>query len=187
MISYRNTSCMYVGVLVRYVYIPISAVKQLIRMTHTGAERNIRNQGGLVWNVLTPLMSMSVIGQLPSQRQVTRSFGVFFDLRLNKRMSKLSKRRRFETASRSLWRHCYVILKGVKAPAPRMIQYIRICAQVSWTLCIYFVCIVCNVKKNHTGYLSPFLFLVYFWDMIADIFQFTLRYTLMNSRVIADV
>ena len=31
-----------------------------------------------------------VIGEFPSQRQVTRSFGVFFDLRLNKRLSKQS-------------------------------------------------------------------------------------------------
>ena len=41
----------------------------------------------------------------PSQRVVTRSFDVFFDLRLNKRFSKQSRRRWFETPSRSLWRH----------------------------------------------------------------------------------
>ena len=40
------------------------------------------------------------------QRPVTRSFDVFFELRLNKRLSKQSRRRWFETASRSLWRHC---------------------------------------------------------------------------------
>ena len=37
----------------------------------------------------------------PSQRPVTRSFDVFFDLHLNKRLSK-----QFETPSRPLWRHC---------------------------------------------------------------------------------
>ena len=47
-----------------------------------------------------------VTGEVPSQRPVTRSFGVFFDLRLNKRLSKQSIRRWFETPSRSLWRHC---------------------------------------------------------------------------------
>ena len=41
----------------------------------------------------------------PSQRPVTRSFAVFFDLRLNKRLSKQSRRWWFETPSRSLWRH----------------------------------------------------------------------------------
>ena len=37
---------------------------------------------------------------------VTRIFDVFFDLRPNKRLSKQSRRRWFETPSRSLWRHC---------------------------------------------------------------------------------
>ena len=41
-----------------------------------------------------------------SQRPVTRSFDVFFDLRLNKRLSKQSWRRWFETPSCSFWRHC---------------------------------------------------------------------------------
>ena len=47
-----------------------------------------------------------VIGEFPSQRPVTRSFDVFFDLLSNKRFSKQSRRRWFETSSRSLWRHC---------------------------------------------------------------------------------
>ena len=47
-----------------------------------------------------------VTGEFPSQRPVTRSFDVFFDLRLNKRLSKQSRRRWLETPSRSLWRHC---------------------------------------------------------------------------------
>ena len=41
-----------------------------------------------------------------SQKSVTRSFDIFFDLRLNKRLSKQSRRRSFEPQSRSLWRHC---------------------------------------------------------------------------------
>ena len=41
-----------------------------------------------------------------SQRPVTRSFDVFFDLRLNKRFSKQSWGRWFEMTSRSLWRRC---------------------------------------------------------------------------------
>ena len=42
----------------------------------------------------------------PSKGSVTRSFDAFFDLHLHKRMNKQSKRRWFETPSRSLWRHC---------------------------------------------------------------------------------
>ena len=47
-----------------------------------------------------------VTDEFPSQRPVVRSFDVFFDLRLNKRLSKQSRRRRFEMPSSSLWRHC---------------------------------------------------------------------------------
>ena len=44
-----------------------------------------------------------VTGEFPTHRPVTQSFDVFFDLRLNKRLSKQSW---FESLSRSLWRHC---------------------------------------------------------------------------------
>ena len=49
-----------------------------------------------------------VTGGFPSQRRMTRSL-VFFDLRLNQRLSKQPKRRWFETPSRSLYRHCKAI------------------------------------------------------------------------------
>ena len=45
-----------------------------------------------------------VTGGFPSQRPVTRSFDVFFDL--NKQLSKQSIRWWFETPSPALWRHC---------------------------------------------------------------------------------
>ena len=46
-----------------------------------------------------------VPGEFPAQRSVTRSFDVFFHLRLNKRLSKQSWGWWFETLSRPLWRH----------------------------------------------------------------------------------
>ena len=46
-----------------------------------------------------------VLGEFPSQRPVTRSFDVFFELRMNKRLSKQSWGWWFETLSSSLWRH----------------------------------------------------------------------------------
>ena len=49
-----------------------------------------------------------VTGEFPSQRPVTRSFDVFFDPRLKKRLSKQSWGWWFEMLSRSLWRHCDV-------------------------------------------------------------------------------
>ena len=47
-----------------------------------------------------------VTGEFPAQRPVTRSFDVFFDLRLNKRLSKQWWGWWFETPSRPLRRHC---------------------------------------------------------------------------------
>ena len=47
-----------------------------------------------------------VTGEFPTQRPVTRSLDVSFDLHLNKRLSKQSWGWRFETSSRPLWRHC---------------------------------------------------------------------------------
>ena len=44
-------------------------------------------------------------GEFPAQRPVARSFDVFFDLCLNKRLSKQSWGWWCETLSRSLWRH----------------------------------------------------------------------------------
>ena len=47
-----------------------------------------------------------VPGEFPAQRPVTRSFDVFFDLRLNKRLRKQSWGWWFETQSCPLWRQC---------------------------------------------------------------------------------
>ena len=46
-----------------------------------------------------------VPGEFPTQRPATRSFNVFFDLRLNKPFSKQPWGWWFETLSRSVWRH----------------------------------------------------------------------------------
>ena len=54
----------------------------------------------------------SVTTEFPSHRPVMQSFDVFFDLPLNKRLSKQSWGWWFEMQSRSLWRHC----NGCKKP-----------------------------------------------------------------------
>ena len=53
-----------------------------------------------------------VTGEFPAQMPVTRSFDVFFDLRLNKRLSKQSWDWWFETPWRPLWCHCNVLTKN---------------------------------------------------------------------------
>ena len=50
---------------------------------------------------------------IPPQRSVSRSVNVFFDHRLNKRLSKQSWGSWFETTSRSVWRHCNAPLNVV--------------------------------------------------------------------------
>ena len=58
-------------------------------------------------------------GEFPALRPITRSFNVFFDLRLNKRLSKQSWGWWFETPSRPLWRHrnlIYVQNKQYSSP-----------------------------------------------------------------------
>ena len=52
-------------------------------------------------------------GEFPTQRPVTLSFDVFFDLRLNKRLSKQPWGWWFETPSLSLWHHCNVYMKNL--------------------------------------------------------------------------
>ena len=49
-----------------------------------------------------------VPGEFPSQRPVTQSFDVFFDLCLNKRLGKQSWGWWFETLPRPFWRHSKV-------------------------------------------------------------------------------
>ena len=64
------------------------------------------SSNGNIFRVTGPLCGkFTGPGEFPAQRPVTRSFGVYFDLRLNKRLSKQSWGWWFETLSRSLWRH----------------------------------------------------------------------------------
>ena len=58
-----------------------------------------------VFSALLAFCEGNVHGLL-SQRPGTRNFDVFFDLHLNKRLSKQPRRWWSETPSRSLWRHC---------------------------------------------------------------------------------
>ena len=67
----------------------------------TSSNGNIFRVTGLLCVGNSPLTS-----EFPTQRQVTRSFDVFFGLRLNKRFSKQSSGWWFETPSRPLWRLC---------------------------------------------------------------------------------
>ena len=75
----------------------------IIHIMMTSSNGNIFHVTGLLW------WKPPVTDGFTSQRPVTRRLEFFFDLRLNKRWSKQSRRRWwFETPSCSLWRHCNV-------------------------------------------------------------------------------
>ena len=77
-----------------------------------------------------------VTGGFPSQMPLTQSFDILFDLRLYKRLSKLEKRRWFETPSRSLGRHSNVFVYQL---------YVGFCQL--WSL-MAFICILnVNLKR----------------------------------------
>ena len=64
------------------------------------------SSNGNIFRVTGPLCGeFTGPGEFPTQRPVTRSIDVFFDLRLNKWLSKQPWGWWFETLSRPLWRH----------------------------------------------------------------------------------
>ena len=69
----------------------------------------------------------AVIVEFPSQRPVTRSFDVFFDVRLNKRLSKQSWGWWVETPSCSLCRHCNVSIRQTVGFVPVKSRFIYVC------------------------------------------------------------
>ena len=59
-----------------------------------------------VWILSHVILVCFIGGGFPSQRPVTRSFYVFFDMCISKRLSKKMRHRWLETPLRSLWCHC---------------------------------------------------------------------------------
>ena len=91
-------------------YLPVANGLNWIMMT---------SLNGNIFRVTGPLCG-EFIGHrwIPTQRPMTRNFDVFFDLRLNKRLSKQSWDWWFETPSGSLWRHWNDVVYQRKAFQP---------------------------------------------------------------------
>ena len=78
-----------------------------------------------------------VTGEFPPQRPVARSCDVFFDLRLNKRLSKQSWGWWLETPSHPLWCHC-------NARPPRVVKMDKFCIlsfSCAWWNCYMYECV----------------------------------------------
>ena len=99
-----------------------------------------------------------VSGEFPTQRPVTRSFDVFFDLCLIKRLSKRSRGWWFETLSRPLWRHCNA-------------RYVYVFAYISIS---HHVTVPCFLLAFHVIYSVLFLrsttILSYSIDVVLNLF-----------------
>ena len=91
-----------------------------------------------------------VTGEFPSQRPVTRNFNIFFDLRPNKRLSKRSGRRWFETPSCWLWCRCNAISYLSHSPSLKSQMYELYCGSFVWAM---------NMYRGHLLKPSNFLFL----------------------------
>ena len=75
--------------------------------THTLKVSMTTSSNGNIFCITGPLCGeFTSPGEFPTQKPVTRSFDVFFDLRLNKRLSKQPWGWWFEMPSWSLWRQC---------------------------------------------------------------------------------
>ena len=85
-ISWRHHGKRYHGLTRHYPWIwPMSQVEY----TQTGLETKLHMAKW--WrHQMETFSALSVTGEFPAQRPVTRSFDVFFDLRLNKRLGKQS-------------------------------------------------------------------------------------------------
>ena len=108
------------------------------------------SSNGNIFRVTGPLCG-EFTGEFPSQRPVTWSFGVFFDLSLNKRLSKQSWHRWFEMSLHPLWGHCNDVQHFCIPPelcglcVYILLEYlptITVWELNNWPLCCSIVCAV---------------------------------------------
>ena len=91
------------------------------------------SSNGNIFRVTGPLCGeFTGPGEFPTQRPVTRSFNVSFDLRLYKWLSKQPWGWWFETLSWSIWRHCNDICHQLHQNTQRTWGVIAVGKQIRW-------------------------------------------------------
>ena len=107
-----------------------------------------------------------VTGEFPTQRPVTRSFDVFFDLRMNKRLSKHSLCWWFETPPCSLWHDCNAFEDNKRVILFLVVCVLELCWRV-WSLA-------------HVAYLSKlqdiYIYIYIYISLFLIVFVQTMRY-----------
>ena len=89
-----------------YAFTKHRYVFQIVNQEGKPTHRMMTSSNGNIFRVTGHLCGeFTGPGEFPTQRPVTRSFDVYFDLRPNKRLSKQSLGWWFETLSPPLWRH----------------------------------------------------------------------------------
>ena len=96
--------------------------------------------------------------EFPTQRPVTRSFDVFFDLRLNKRLSKQPWGWWFQTPSWSLWRQS----NAETSPTPTPLIHVTTVAFLG------------KLRRNQTGH--GFTDGIFKWSSWMKLFVFSLTF-----------
>ena len=125
------TWCIFISIICIRTFTPqivTVTVRYTAVMERKGVFRNMMtSSNGNIFRVTGPLCGeFTGPGEFPTQRPVTRSFDVYFDLRLNKRLCKQSWGWWFETLLCPLWRHSnethkdtlYVWSSGVETKWP---------------------------------------------------------------------
>ena len=96
-----------------------------------------------------------VPAEFPTKRPVTWSFGVFFDLRLNKGLSKQSGGWWFETPSRPLWRHSNVYGRRSRPQSSYFLRSPDFCPKAVCRICVdhiqLWVVALCKSPSNHAN------------------------------------
>ena len=117
-----------------------------------------------------------VSGEFPIQRPVTRSFDVFFDMHLIKRLSKHSRGWWFETLPRQLWRHCNV---SVNPPTNPKRQFPAARWEKSLVKQIYEICYL--IGENFRTYI------IYWKVLYISFVAYTRLFYLMPLTALNDV
>ena len=111
---------------------------------------------GNIFRVTGPLCGEFTCDRwIPAQRPLTRSFDVFFDLHLNKSLSKQSCGWWFEKPSCSLWHHCNAkSTKQIHPIAPREGALGVFCVFELW----HMICLVhWRITRNFVSLTSDYL------------------------------
>ena len=152
------------------------------------------SSNGHIFHVTGPLCGQFTAHRwISPQRPVTRSFDVFFDPHLNKRLSKQSWFWWFETPSRPLWRHCHSIIsihrqRGWVPPKMKAFKKFKISNDNGYIMyntsqkCAHGLCLVMfYVQTDFTGTIH--VFLTAWWRHQMETFSALLAICARNSPV----